>query len=53
MTRGGIDSLVKNLVALRGRICTPWERPASDQRMGLPKRITLPSGSEMEPSRLP
>jgi hypothetical protein len=26
---------------------------AAPQRMGLPKRITFPSGSVMEPSRLP
>ena len=27
--------------------------PAAPQRIGLPKRITFPSGSVMEPSRLP
>ena len=32
-----------------------WDKPApsTPQRIGLPKRITFPSGSVMEPSRLP
>ena len=30
-----------------------WAARSAPQRIGLPKRITFPSGSVMEPSRLP